>query len=1410
MSRYKRLLVLTFAFSLANSGTANAALPPRISANAYASTDYTIGEADLMLPMAGDRRHNFYADPTVAYGTDNQGTADLGLGYRWIKKDAAIFGVYLFGGYTRIDNNARLWVANPGLEALGSRWDAHLNAYLPMGDRHTTVSVFPKNFFFTGHSLFSDLNNLSQYAGAGGDISIGGQLFSESPLKAYVGSYFFNPAQTNHIWGGAAGLEYWLDNNIKVFASYTYDSLRHSTAAFGMGVELGGTHTTRINPTLEERMTDPVGRYLADLGRGSAIPSRLKARPIPNTFYLYQNNIAFFSQTGAPNNGGLGLSLANCTFENPCGPIDFTNQATTTLNSLLPSTLFAFEDGAFSATDVPGGVNPVTVRTGQSITSIGSTPATLVGGFILEGNNSVNRISLQPTASTATGPGITVLAGNNQITSTQIGSTATPFAIGLRTLDSSGTLISNSTIFASSVGIQNEDDGFTVLSASNLEVDAGTNPGIGINSIGNSFTSAQDNSVVTVRGGDNSVGIRSASSGPLPTLVDHSAVNVAGGANTAGIDYLGSSGINLQSGSINVTGATNSSGVLVEGSSSGAVNLANNAVTVNLGSATGGTGIRTLSGSDSTVTVNASPIRVTGGDNTSGINNLGNGAMSLANGSAVTVIGGNNSTGIVDSSSALMTIADSSVNVTGGTSTIGIDYFGSGGINVERSLITVTGGDNSTGVAVEGSSSGNVNLTNSSVIVDPTDVFVKGINILTGSASIVTVNASQIEVTGGDNTVGVSNLGNGTTSITDQSTITVIGASNSTGIVDGSSSLMTITGSSVDITGGTNTVGLDYLGSGGITLGGSRINVIGAANSSGVVVEGGSSGVVNLAGSPVVVNLGSVTGGTGINILNGSASTVTVGASAVTITGGDNTIGLNNSGNGSTSLNGSAVTVTGGNNSTGILDVSSTQMTINNSSINASGGASTVGFDYLGSGGISLQSSSINVAGATNSSGVLVEDLSSGAVNLNSSSVMVNAGSATGGRGINILLGSPSTVTVNGSQINVSGGGNTRGVNNLGNGSTSLSNGSMVTVTGGNNSSGIVNQSLAMMTIDNSSIGVTGGTSTIGLNNLGNGSTNLSNGSAVTVMGGNNSMGIVNQSPATMTMDNSSIGVTGGTFLIGLSNLGSIVNISSGSSITVVGVANSTGIKDISGDLMTVNNSAVNVTGGTNTFGIDYTGSGGMNLTETVVNVTGGDSSIGFKYADGLGTGAVNMTNSTLAVDGGTSSGAIGLYLFPNDMSEVVLNASRIQVSGGSTTSGVTLDGAAIAHIENGSSISVDGKTGFTYGMRSLGTSSIITNSSSMVVLQSGSEANGVVIGMEAQSVHPVGAFSIDSDNFNLFVGANNTQAIGVLLNNDAAVEFFNSTIVVSGNSNSQIAFGPGLIATSMTSCTLNGEFVSC
>lgn len=81
-----------------------------------------VGQADVMLPVLGKPNHNnLYIDPALSYGSDNQNAADIGLGYRWIANQAAILGGYLFGGSSRIDNNVRLWVVNPGIEALGLR-----------------------------------------------------------------------------------------------------------------------------------------------------------------------------------------------------------------------------------------------------------------------------------------------------------------------------------------------------------------------------------------------------------------------------------------------------------------------------------------------------------------------------------------------------------------------------------------------------------------------------------------------------------------------------------------------------------------------------------------------------------------------------------------------------------------------------------------------------------------------------------------------------------------------------------------------------------------------------------------------------------------------------------------------------------------------------------------------------------------------------------------------------------------------------------------------------------------------------------------------------------------------------------------------------------------------------------------
>ncbi len=422
---FLKLVTIAILLSITEFAYAKFTLPPRLSANAYTS-NYTVGQTDLMLPLQGDGTHNLYVNPTLSYATNNQGELDLGLGYRWVKNKAVIYGGYLFGGYSRVDNNARLWVVNPGVEILASRWDAHLNAYLPMGDRHYDAGSGSGTPYFSGHAELVNIFQADQYVGCGGDVKFGYQFFPNSSWKGYLGSYFFTPARSNNVWGGAAGLEYWLDSYLKIMGNYTYDKLHHSTYAIGLGLEFGGTRVRRADPTLEERITDPVERHLAELGEGSFIPTRTNKQFLGTQ--VLQNNIAFFNQTGGPNNDGNGLTLANCTYENPCGPTDFSQAGVDTLNGLLPNTRMYFNGGTYSKTteDVP-----INLNNGQSMHSrtvdymqpaTGSARSLLDVQLALNGNNLLENIIVSPHT-----PGdvprnvqgsfaINVNGSNNQIT----------------------------------------------------------------------------------------------------------------------------------------------------------------------------------------------------------------------------------------------------------------------------------------------------------------------------------------------------------------------------------------------------------------------------------------------------------------------------------------------------------------------------------------------------------------------------------------------------------------------------------------------------------------------------------------------------------------------------------------------------------------------------------------------------------------------------------------------------------------------------------------------------------------------------------------------------------------------------------------------------------------------------------
>ncbi|WP_339051264.1 hypothetical protein [Rickettsiella endosymbiont of Xylota segnis] len=502
------LSIFVFFIFFTSSIEAREPLPSRFSAAAYTGV-YTVGQADLMVSLDGDEQHNLYVNPQGAYGSDQQWYGDVGLGYRWIKNDAAILGWYLFAGHSRVENSSGFWITNPGLEVMGSRWDARINAYIPVAGRSNELGIKDFNIVstpvFTGHtetinSVFNEVNGIQQI-GNGADARVGYQFFYQVPLKGYIGAYFFDIANTDNVRGGAAGLEYWFDDNIRVFANYSYDNYQHSKVVGGLGISFGGVRKHWADPSLSERLTDPIERYLANLGHGSGIPSKtlLYAMGRGSSSEVISNNIAFFSQTGTPNTGG-NLTIANCTFENPCGPNDFTQTGVDSLNTILLNTMFYFNGGTYPANNIG---NALTLNVGQSVFSrtgdysaaaTGAARSTFNGGFILNGNNTLDSVILNNTLVAPTN-GISSTGGQNiMINNSQIGSAGNPYTTGVNLLNVSNASITGDTIEASLIGLN-------VLNSTSINVDNTVINANGANAAGVVGAGSQinlNNGVITV------------------------------------------------------------------------------------------------------------------------------------------------------------------------------------------------------------------------------------------------------------------------------------------------------------------------------------------------------------------------------------------------------------------------------------------------------------------------------------------------------------------------------------------------------------------------------------------------------------------------------------------------------------------------------------------------------------------------------------------------------------------------------------------------------------------------------------------------------------------------------------------------------------------------------------------------
>lgn len=480
-------------------------LSSRVDTSLYTSTQTPGSKIDGLFPLTSSAQHNLFTDIQGTASTNSQWLASVGLGFRRSINDSAIVGAYLFGDRTRIDHNHFLWLASPGVEYLGRKLDVHINGYFPLGHKDKVIREgFGEDLglhtaTFRGHSRYDIIAQQVQKVGNGVDLIIGYQPTHTLPFKVNAGIYRFDIPKTTEIRGVLASAEYWVSRQVNLNAQYSYDNLNRNTVAVGLEVRLGRNSYSPVAPhALYQRLTDPIKRHIAQLGRGSTIPSDIVTQPKPPQWPDHPNNPnpdqpdGYFPDPNNPEQPVLNhiyffnemvqdtapiTQIEQCTAESNCGPAQFTQENINNIALLDPYALFYFNGGYYNAVTFKStDTNLITLQPNQQLESRSPdflTPAendqmtTFYGGFKLSGYNTLRKISVQQQGNIQTGILIDN-THNNLIQNTNIGDRSYLYQTAVTITDSQGTVIDNSDLFANTAGLQLQGQSNLALNYTNI------------------------------------------------------------------------------------------------------------------------------------------------------------------------------------------------------------------------------------------------------------------------------------------------------------------------------------------------------------------------------------------------------------------------------------------------------------------------------------------------------------------------------------------------------------------------------------------------------------------------------------------------------------------------------------------------------------------------------------------------------------------------------------------------------------------------------------------------------------------------------------------------------------------------------------------------------------------------------
>lgn len=445
----------------------------RLDIQFYATTQYPMIQIDGMLPIYSDYAHNLHVDLQGQASTDSQAIGGIGIGYRQLINESGVIGGYLFTDRTEVRDKKYFTLINPGLEFLGTKFDARINGYFPVGTHQRTLqsgfgeALGLNSSHFTGRNHYDAYYDKQRQIGAGADVLLGYTL--NSNLKTQLGGYHYRFRDTHPINGALMGAQYWLNNHWYLGAQYQWDNDQHSVGILSLGMRYSGYDGQY------QQMIDPIRRHLATIGQGG-YPSKIiyrnvtqryiaelitNGQPIPNyiidpdtgiPIIIIDEHVFFFRSDITSTDP---IASHSCTFEAPCGPSQFNQTNLNQIAVIDPLASLYFNGGSYTAV----GASPMSLPINLSLesrtldfkqTAAPEQRTVFIGGFQLNGNNVLENISVQPGNGVTTG--ITAIHTINYVYDSIIGSGQSRYRIGLDLRNDSFIVSDNTQVFANTIG----------------------------------------------------------------------------------------------------------------------------------------------------------------------------------------------------------------------------------------------------------------------------------------------------------------------------------------------------------------------------------------------------------------------------------------------------------------------------------------------------------------------------------------------------------------------------------------------------------------------------------------------------------------------------------------------------------------------------------------------------------------------------------------------------------------------------------------------------------------------------------------------------------------------------------------------------------------------------------------------